>query len=225
MKISERILITIGFSVPFVVIATVFVCLFQTITPQNSYLVVHASEIPTESQVVKNAININAEQIRQEIIEEKYKEKQKELDAICGITDTEEWYKEYRNVCFRYVKWLPIKSIADIFTSEEIRLICQVVETEVYDKDFDSKVNVANVVFNRIENGSFGENVEEVVTSPSQFAYYRENLTEDTILAVMYAFEMEDTTDGALYFHSNDRTDTFHGNYLFTDNAGHHFYK
>ena len=57
-------------------------------------------------------------------------------------------------------------------------------------------------------------------------AYGRKNITEDTIWAVMYAFEIEDTTEGALFFHSNNKTNTFNGaNYIFTDSCGHHFYK
>ena len=120
----------------------------------------------------------------------------------------------------------PPETIYDYFTEDEIRLICRVVETETYDQDFMSKVNVANVVLNRYYSDKFGETITEIVTSPYQFAYGRKNITEDTIWAVMYAFEIEDTTEGALFFHSNSKTNTFNGaNYIFTDSCGHHFYK
>ena len=81
------------------------------------------------------------------------------------------------------------------------------------------------MVLNRIESGEFGETVKEVITTESQFAYGREVITEDTILAVMYSFEIIDTTEGALYFHSNEKTDTFCGrDFIFQDSAGHNFY-
>ena len=81
------------------------------------------------------------------------------------------------------------------------------------------------MVLNRIESGEFGETVEEIITIEGQFVYWREIITEDTILAVMYAYEMEDTTYGALYFHSNEKTDTFCGNeFIFQDEVGHNFY-
>ena len=85
---------------------------------------------------------------------------------------------------------------------------------------------MACVVFNRLDSGKFGDTITEVVTSPYQFAYGRKNITEDTILAVMYAYEIEDTTQGALYFNSfKERKDTFCGaDYIFTDRCGHHFY-
>ena len=84
---------------------------------------------------------------------------------------------------------------------------------------------VSQQAINRIESGDCGETVEEVITTESQFAYGREVITEDTILAVMFAFEFEDTTNGATFFHSNKQTDTFCGkNYIFSDDAVHHFY-
>jgi spore germination cell wall hydrolase CwlJ-like protein len=118
------------------------------------------------------------------------------------------------------------ETISDVFSDEEIYLICRVVETECYQQDFDSKVNVANVVLNRYYDGRFGETITEVITSPKQFAYGRKNIEEDTMLAVQYAYECEDTTQGSLYFHSNPKTDTFSGaNFVFQDKAGHNFYK
>ena len=84
---------------------------------------------------------------------------------------------------------------------------------------------MASVIFNRVEDGRFGEDIEEVITRPRQFVYGRKELTEDTILAVQYAYEIEDTTNGALYFHSGKKRETFNkAKYIFTDDAGHNFY-
>lgn len=151
---------------------------------------------------------------------------EEELIEISSIEDNMEWFINYKDIVSRYTMWIsPPNSIYDCFTEEEINLICRVVETETFECDFDSKVNVANVVFNRLEHGEFGKTIKEVVTTKKQFAYGRKNISEDTILAVEYAFMMEDTTNGALFFHSNKKTSTFCGNeFIFQDEAGHNFY-
>lgn len=153
-------------------------------------------------------------------------EMQQKLDEIEVISDKKEWFVTYKEIINEYSNIFDMpETIYDIFTPEEINLICRVVETETYQCNFESKVNVACVVFNRLEDGAFGETIKEIVTAKNQFAYGRKNITEDTIIAVEYAFEMEDTTDGALFFHSNKKTDTFCGNdFIFQDEAGHNFY-
>lgn len=176
--------------------------------------------------------DITHEIVFEEVIEEPdpyeiaIQEMQEKMSEIESIEDNKEWFLAYKDIVFEYAEWIdPPETIFDYYTEDEVRLICRVVETETYQCDFDSKVNIANVVLNRIESGEFGETVEEVITTESQFDYGREVITEDTILAVMFAFEFEDTTNGALYFHSNKQTDTFCGkSYIFSDDAVHHFY-
>ena len=176
--------------------------------------------------------DITYEIVFEEVIEEPdpyeiaIQEMQEKMSEIESIEDNKEWFLAYKDIVFEYAEWIdPPETIFDYYTEDEVRLICRVVETETYQCDFDSKVNIANVVLNRIESGEFGETVEEVITTESQFAYDREVITEDTILAVMFAFEFEDTTNGATFFHSNKQTDTFCGkSYIFSDDAVHHFY-
>ena len=176
--------------------------------------------------------DITYEIVFEEVIEEPdpyeiaIQEMQEKMSEIESIEDNKEWFLAYKDIVFEYAEWIdPPETIFDYYTEDEVRLICRVVETETYQCDFDSKVNIANVVLNRIESGEFGETVEEVITTESQFAYGREVITEDTILAVMFAFEFEDTTNGATFFHSNKQTDTFCGkSYIFSDDAVHHFY-
>lgn len=176
--------------------------------------------------------DITYEIVFEEVIEEPepyeivIQEMQEKMSEIESIEDSKEWFLAYKDIVFEYAEWIdPPETIFDYYAEDEVRLICRVVETETYQCDFDSKVNVANVVLNRIESGEFGETVEEIITTENQFAYGRENITKDTILAVMYSFEIEDTTDGALFFHSNAKTEAFNGaDYIFTDLCGHHFY-
>lgn len=116
--------------------------------------------------------------------------------------------------------------ITDVFTEEELMYFYRCVETEVCGADFRSKVNVASVILNRLYSDRFPDDLITVITSPSQFAYSRTNITESTVAACAYAFEIEDTTDGALFFHSGDFSETFNSaTYIFTDSVGHHFYK
>lgn len=169
--------------------------------------------------------------IKEELeLQDKHKRFLDEMAELDNIEDKQEWFVEYKNLIFRYsdVNEIP-ETVWDVYEKDDVLLICRVVETECYGKDFESKANVASVIFNRINaNGVFGKTVNEVITAsdPKQFTYWRKEISHDTMNAVMYAFEIGDTTDGCLYFHSNNKTDTFSkAKYQFTDDAGHHFYK
>ena len=153
-------------------------------------------------------------------------------NEIKKIENKKEYFIAYKDLIFEYINWIdPPETVFDVFTEDEVRLICKAVETECYQKNFDSKANVASVIFNRIESGEFGDTITEIITNPNQFAYGRDNITEDTILAVMYAFEIEDTTDGCIAFRSGSKPEkwyTWGDNYwsrIFIDDAGHGFYK
>ena len=150
-------------------------------------------------------------------------DKQEELSSI---EDNEEWFVAYKDLIEEYSEWVdPPETIYDYYTEDEIYLMQRCIETETFEQDFDSKVNVASVILNRIESDEFANEVSEIIVK-GQFAFGRENISENTVLALEYAFMIGDTTDGALYFHSNPKTETFNGaEFIFTDTAGHHFYK
>ena len=154
---------------------------------------------------------------------------QKEMDELKAIEDKMEWFISYKQLVQKYENIIdPPLTIYDYYTKEEIYLIQRVVETECYDQEFISKVNIACVIFNRVEdiNGQFGNNVTEVITKENQFAYWRKDITESTILAVEYAFQIEDTTGGCIAFRSDEKPDEWYGwEYAFTDSVGHNFYK
>lgn len=153
---------------------------------------------------------------------------QTEMDKIELIEDRREWFVAYKDIVFKYAKWIdPPNTIFDYLTEDEVRLICKTVETECYQQNFDSKCNVASTIFNRIKiGGEFGNSVTEVITKENQFAYGRETITEDTILAVMYSWEIEDVTNGCVGFRSGELPKTWHDWELqFVDQAGHGFYK
>lgn len=157
-------------------------------------------------------------------------EMQTELENIKSLRteNKKEWFIRYRKLIEKYKGIIDTPlSIYDYFSQEEIYLIQRTVETECYDASFESKTNVASVIFNRL-NGEevYGNSIEEVLTKENQFANWRTDITEDTVLAVEYAYQIEDTTNGCIGFRSDVKIEKWYEwGYAFTDEAGHHFYK
>lgn len=103
-------------------------------------------------------------------------------------------------------------------------VVYQVVECEVHGGDKESKIHVAHVIRNRVWSDLFPNNYYDVCTSPYQFCM-RSDVEDSTIAAVNEAMRMDDTTGGALFFHSMEWMSSWGGyEYKFTDNVGHHFY-
>ena len=160
-----------------------------------------------------------------DIYELKREEAENKLNSI-NSTDKKEWFLAYKEIIEEYAEWIDLpETIYDVFTSDEIYLMQRCIETETFEGSFASKVNVANVIFNRLNSDEFPNTIHKIIV-PVQFAFGRKDISEDTKLALEYAYMFEDTTYGALFFHSNPKTATFNGaNYIFTDDIGHHFYK
>ena len=95
------------------------------------------------------------------------------------------------------------KEIYDMYSEEQIYIMCRCIETETYQCPIDAKINVANVIFNRIEDEKFPSTPQDVITAPNQFAYHRTVISSDTYLALEYAFLNEDTTNNAIAFRSD----------------------
>lgn len=150
-----------------------------------------------------------------------------EIKELDGIEDKLDWFIAYKDILFNYqdVYDLP-ENIYDYYDDEEIKLMSKVVETECYQQDFESKCNVASVIFNRIEYGDyFGKTASEVITKPNQFAYFRTEISMDSILALEYVFMIENTAENCYWFNSFKDKSNFYGEYAFTDKCGHNFFK
>jgi len=196
---------------------------YKTNEIMKQYNEVHVQQVETQTY---KAVQ-DTEVITIDIVEIKRQEYVTKVEELKSIEDEQERFVAYKELYEEYLEWCDLpETIYDCYSEEEILLIQKVVETETYQCDFMSKVNVANVVLNRVKHESFPNTVTEVITAANQFAYGRNKISESTVLAVEYAFLNEDTTDGALFFHSNPKTDTFNGaQYVFSDDAIHHFYK
>lgn len=150
---------------------------------------------------------------------------QTEMTAIDLIEDKEKWFLEYMDLCERYSEYIGMPvTIYDVYTEEEIYLIQRMVETEAGGGDFLSKVHVADVVWNRMNNEKWPNTIDQIIVL-NQFAFGKRIISESTRLAVEYSFMFPDETNGALAFHSMEKSERF-GNYyyIFSDSINHHFY-
>ena len=148
---------------------------------------------------------IKSEYITRNSVENEYRQLMKER---LKAEDKKEWFLKYKEFMGNPDFEDKPETIYDCFSEQELDLLFKVVQAEIGDYSFDQKVNVANVIFNRITHERFGETLNEVLV-PSQFATIsngrinRVKVDEDTILACEYAFLFEDTTNGALFFDSD----------------------
>lgn len=151
-----------------------------------------------------------------------------EMDKTNYIQDKKEWFIEYKNIVEKYKYILdPPETLYDYFTEEELNLLFHVVQAEVGDEySFEQKVNVASVIFNRIEHNNFEDTISDVILSENQFQvisdgrYQKVKVSDTTILACEYAFMIENTAQGCLFFDRDKKL-----KYKFVWNDGiHNFY-
>lgn len=192
---------------------------------------------PTEVTIGQNEklyVESASEPTKEKLIADKIIESQMRIDTLSSENSIE-WFKSYKEIQIEYSEWIdPDETIYDYFDEFELDLLFRIVETEVRgENNFDEKVNVANVIFNRIKHEDFPTNLIDILTEYPQFASYTSGayknveITETTILACEYAFQFQDTTNGALWFDSTRGNSWADRNreYIFTDNVGHSFYK
>lgn len=150
------------------------------------------------------------------------------VTEIEPIKDKKEWFVAYKNIIEEYSDVIdPPKTIYDYFTEEELDLLFHVVQAEVGDEcyTFEQKTNVAGVIFNRLGHDRFPNILTEILT-PDQFqtisdgTYAIMEVSEDTILACEYAFQIGSDAENCLFFDSNE---ALNYQFVFNDDA-HNFY-
>lgn len=186
-------------------------------------MAVKSTEMSLENFVIEQPVSINFE------IDNAIEEMNQKMTEIESIEDKKEWFIAYKSIIEEYSYIIdPPETIYEYFTEEELDLLFHVVQAEIGDEcySFEQKVNVVSVVFNRLYHEKFPDALSEILVydqfSPISNGRYKEvEVSEDTILACEYAFEIEDTTDGCLFFDSNNAL-----NYQFVfDDGAHNFYK
>ena len=192
------------------------------IEPMTVQKIIKFKENSAENFIEAQPVSINFE------INTAIEEMNKKMAEIETFTDKKEWFIAYKNTVYEYSYMIePPESIYDCFTEEELDLLFHVVQAEIGDEySFEQKVNVASVIFNRLEHDRFPDTLEEILVA-SQFStisngrYQKVEVSDATILACEYAFSIQDTTDGCLFFDSNN---TLKYQFVFND-AAHNFYK
>lgn len=156
------------------------------------------------------------------------REIERKMESLNNIGDKKEWFLEYKSIIEEYGNLFgPPEKIYDYFSDKELDLLFRVVQAEIGDEQysFEQKVNVASVIFNRLDHEKFPNSLIDILVA-DQFEtilngrYLEVNIMEDTILACEYAFGIEDTAKGCLFFDSNN---TLNYKYIFFDGA-HNFY-
>ncbi|WP_280768825.1 cell wall hydrolase [Salipaludibacillus daqingensis] len=90
-------------------------------------------------------------------------------------------------------------------SSSERDLLERLVHAEARGQEYEGKVAVAEVVFNRVDSSDFPDSVYEVITQKRQFEPYttgtiENNPDDETVKAVEEALKGTDLVDGALFF-------------------------
>lgn len=208
------------------------IALFVPNLEQNNLLIntvsVNITESIPKSIVIKNP-KLNIYSKLNNCIDSEIEKMNSELDIINSIENKKEWFIAYKEIIDSYLDVLdPPETIYDYFTDEELDLLFRVVQAEVGDEHpFEAKVNVASVIFNRWMNEKYSGNIFVILTEENQFQpiqdgrYKKVVISEDTILACEYAFTIENTAQGCLFFDSNN---TLNYNHVFSDSA-HNFYE
>jgi len=115
-------------------------------------------------------------------------------------------------------------SIYDAFSEEEIYYLQRMVETETQGCCFISKVYTAEVALARYYQNEGNLSLTTIITSPSQFIYWRTNISQDTIWAVEYAYQHATEAQNALFFKKGYSASWYGYDHLFECPSGHDFY-
>lgn len=166
------------------------------------------------------------------MVETQYMFMDAELSMIEDLRGTEEYIIEYNQITQKYETLYGLdvaETIYDVFDADEIETVAKVVEAETNGAPFAAKVNVASVVFNRYQDGTyeFPDDLSEIVEQDGQFAKAKDSASEETMHALEYAYTIGDTTGGALWFNKSGINSWAERNRekLFTDEVGHSFYR
>lgn len=125
--------------------------------------------------------------------------------------------------------------------SEDYYSLLQIVEAEATGGDIRSKILIANVVLNRVEDSRFPDTIYEVVWDKSggtaQFSptedgrIYTVAITDDTYEAVDRALDGEDYSEGALFFMARSSAESHNKEWFdgtlqrLFEYGGHEYYK
>lgn len=104
-------------------------------------------------------------------------------------------------------------------SASDFWLICRIVNNESAAESKECQVAVCETILNRLQYGGYGENIEEIVTSPFQYSTAENGeISWEVIQSCMYALSIQSYPDTLVYF----RMDYFHDfgtPYMVVDNT------
>ena len=194
---------------------------------ENTVMSVLYSDAPDIAREY-SSYKMDKERAKENPTEVAINEMQEDFKVLENISDRREWFITYKSIISKYSEYIDQpENIYDYFTQAEINMFFKVVQAEIGDEyTFEQKCNVASVILNRLYSDEFENEMFKILT-PSQFEtiangrYKKVQVSEDTILACEYVFMFGDTTNGALFFDSNN---ALKYNKISSDGA-HNFYK
>lgn len=203
---------------------------------QNSDLTVKIEKLQTENIALGQTLKATQTYATKEsyIIEDYSARLNMDKDIIdpLGAYSKQDYLKAYKISIHNFKP--STTGIYAVTTDREFRFICQIVQAEINNGDFDQKVNVAAVIVNRYKSEYFPQTWEGILKQPYQFSSYsdgrykRTKITQDTIEAIEYAwyFGSDDIKD-ATYFCSDKEMSSWHMNNLdkVYDDDKHTFFK
>lgn len=217
------------------VLVFLFVSIILTFNKNKEYkkeiakLIEENNELNGINNELKNLCSLQEEQIELNQIELEKKECLHFLKLIELIKDQDKyvWFQLYYNALFNIYELddLP-ETPYDVFTEREITMILKCIETETHEASFDCKVNVANVILNRVESDQFPSDPVELITQKNQFAYGRDDISDSTVYALLYAYMIgSEETNNCIGFRSDKKVENWNDwEYSYYDGV-HWFYK
>lgn len=199
------------------------------------YPVISTSMFSKEKFIVVETEQILTEPER---LNEELEERLKSIQA----QDKKTFYLEYKSIIeeysiSQYSEQLNIpNTVYDYYSYDEILIFQKLLAAETTGGDFNSKCNVASVIWNRLNSDEYPNTIREVIYQRNggiQFSPTADGrintvtVTEDDILAIEYTFLFGSTAYDCIAF-DNVRGKSWNKNnleYVFTDSINHSFYR
>lgn len=198
------------------------------------------STLKNEIFLKKNFEFVKTENVLTEPERQK-KELEEKLNSI-QAQNKKCFYLEYKSIIeeyssSRYSEQLNLPdTVYDYYTYSEIAVFQKLLAAETTGGDFNSKCNVASVVWNRLNNEKYPNTIREVIYERNggvQFSPTADgrintvNVTEDDVFAIEYTFLFGSTAYDCIAF-DNVKGRSWNKNhleYVFTDSINHSFYR
>lgn len=219
------------------VVYVLSILLFIRIVSNGTKIIEELNELQNNYELLKEENQVltqNNEDLLRDIadVEEKYIGLQDELRIQTNMmlqyieplkdTDKATYLEIYKNL----IDPTSLTLLEEEFSEEQIEIMYRCIETETYGAPLNAKVNVASVILNRVRSDMFPTDPIEIITAPNQFAYSKRNISEDTKIALEYAYLFGSEMEDCVAFRHDKCPQTWcKWEYYKTDEVGHHFYK